>query len=174
MKRKILRPVFILVGIVGLAIIAVITSFAVHVRANPLYYMVPQTSATATTTVVYLSSTGQATSTAVDAYTSVNQAVNSISLFVQNAASSTSSVLNVRFQYSYDSIDWYDDEFLPPATSTPATVAVPLSYQWTALGTATSSKVLPSRMPMRYVRAIFTETGAAGAIWYGWQPIREQ
>lgn len=151
-------------------------------HANPLYYPVATQSATATTSVTWLTSSGaasQATSTALDSYqASVTNGWDELTLIVQTAASSTSSSLNVRFQYSINGIDWADDNVSQSVgnfstTTATASVQVPLSYQWLAAGTATSSKILNVATPARFVRAIFTQTGAAGNLWYAWQPVRQ-
>lgn len=167
-------------AIVGMLVaLGALAAFVSSTQANQLYFPITTTSATATTTAAFLTSSGQATSSALDAYqASVTNALDGLSLFVQFAASSTSSSLNIRFQYSYNNIDWYDDSVsqavgVISTTTMTASLQPYLSYQWPAYTVATSSKILPVPTPMRYVRAVFTESGAAGAFWYGWQPVRQ-
>lgn len=153
------------------------------VSANPNYFITVPASSTATTTPTFLTSTGQATSTALDAYipqgrdtTGTNFGLEKNSLIVQDTASSTSSVLGIRFQYSIDDINWADDNYQTPPGTTTQTVLLQqyYSYQWNAAGTATTTKIIMVPTPTRYVRAIFTETGAAAGIWYTWAPSKQQ
>lgn len=141
--------------------------FALEVHANPSFFLTPNTSP-----VSYLASTGQATTTALDSYVTTIQGFNSNALFIQFNASSTSSVLNTRFQYSYDGVTWYDDNTLF-ASSSNFLIQAPLSYQWTAIAATTTNKVIPVPVLARYVRAVFTMSGAAGSVVYTWGPTKQ-
>ncbi len=152
------------------------------VSANPTYFITVPASSVATSTPTYLTSSGQATSTTLDSYVPLGPGTTGTNFgFQQNAfivsftASSTSSILGVRFQYSNNGIDWADDNYqYPTGTTTPTVnIATYNSYIWPAVSTATTTKIIGVPTPTRYVRAILTETGAAGGVWYTWAPAKQ-
>lgn len=146
------------------------------VTANPAYFITVPASATATTTPIFLSSSGVATTTALDAYgTGTNFGFQQNALIVQDSASSTSSILTIRYQYSIDGKNWADDNYnYPVATTTsPVSIGTYASYVWNAATTATTTKILNTPTPTRYVRAILSESGAAAGIWYTWAPAKQ-
>lgn len=159
-RNSILALVFGMFVAVGLLLYA----FGAH--ANPSDFTTVK-SAASTTTVTYIVSGGNATTTPYDALNGDNAADSAV-LLTQFAASSTSSVLGIKIQYSQDGIDWYDDNLLESTNSTTSptySMQIPNTYSWTAVGTATSSKAIAVPTPTRYVRAVYTMTGAAGAVW---------
>lgn len=142
-----------------------IAAFATISNANPLYFPPTAQSATATSSVTYFA-TGTATSTVVsrDSYSTGQPfATDKGTLLIQMVASSTSSVLNLTYEYSQDGIDWYSDNLT--TTSGANTISLPTTYAWTAAGTATSSKALSLPMPTRYVRVRASVSGAAAGVW---------
>ncbi len=148
---------------------SVCTLFALKAHANPSDLNLSNTTATTTVSFVVV---GTATSTETyDSYgggVGEPNASDGATLFVQMAASSTSSVLGIQLQYSQNGIDWFDDDLLQltNATTTQATnVAVANSYTWKAAGTATTSKAFNVPTPTRYVRAVISATGANAAVW---------
>lgn len=146
------------------------------VAANPTYFLTVPASATATTTPIFLTSSGVATTSALDAYgTGTNFGFQQNALIVQDSASSTSSILTIRYQYSIDGINWADDNYnYPVATTTsPVSIGAYASYVWNAATTATTTKILNVPTPTRYVRAILSESGAAAGIWYTWAPAKQ-
>jgi len=170
-----ISAVTLVFGIV--AVIAFWKPLTTH--ANPSSFFSPVKSATATTSPTFLNTAGtfQATSTALDNYTSSGLtffAYDRNSLMVQMAGSSTAALLNIRYQFSTDGIDWYDDD-ITSGTSTASVIDVrnPTNYNWLANVTATSSKLLSVPAVTRYVRAVFTESGASAAIWYQWEPVKQ-
>ena len=110
-------------------------------------------------------------------------------LLIQFVGSSTSSVLNTNIEYSQDGIDWYQstDTLVPGYATTSEPVFdisnVPqyrLIYASSTAGLAsttisqsTTTRAVNIMTPTRYVRAIFTETGAAGAVWSQFIPERQ-
>lgn len=154
------RNSWLLAILIGFAMVGVLM-FAYQAKANPSDFNVVK-SAVATTTQVYIASGGNATTSAYDSFNGDPNASNSGVLFLQFTASSTSSVLGVTFQYSQDGIDWYGDD-TGAATST--NINLVNTYSWTAAGTATTSKVITMPTPTRFVRAVYTMTGAAGGVW---------
>lgn len=136
-----------------------------------------QTSAVATTSVAYLtsgtaSSTYQIDSNGVFSASKVPnmQGVDSVSDYIQYAASSTSAVLTVVPQWSNNNIDWYGFNQATNATPTSngATLlaSTTLSYQFLPTSTATSSIVinLPN-VGAQHERVIYGTTGANGAVY---------
>src|SRR4051812_45173783 len=109
MLTKTISPTLFL----GSVAFAVLISFLLitTVSANPLYFPVAS-NVTATTSVTYFT-TGTATTTltTLDAYASTSgRAADNSVLLIQMAASSTSSVLQGKVEYSQDGIDWYDND----------------------------------------------------------------
>jgi hypothetical protein len=155
------------------AIVAGMSLFASISHANPLQFVPTTQLATATTSVAYLVSGGSATTTTFDAYAQGQPlAIDKGVLLLQNAASSTSSVLDVSVQYSNDNIDWYSDQLLAP-TTTAMDISVANTYHWKATATATTSKAITLSFPTRYVRVVYSASGAAGAIWWQFVPQRQ-
>lgn len=133
-----------------------------------------QTTAPATTTVAYIG-VGTATSTYQfdnNVFSSGKimnmQPIDRITLYVQEAASSTSSVIGITPQYSNNGIDWYSyGTATSSVSSTGATsLTTGTSYQWTPGTTATSSLVLVlPDVPTQHERVQFSATGAAAAVY---------
>lgn len=134
-----------------------------------------EASATATTSPAYLA-IGGSTIFQFDSNTVPSnkiqsmQSVTATSLYFQYAASSTSSVLNVTPQYSNNNIDWYGFNQIigteNGTTGSTSLASTSLSYTFTAVGIATSSQViLLPVVPALHERVVFTQTGAAGAVY---------
>lgn len=151
---------------------SIITSKAKTATATTtLRYMTP---GTATTTLVYDSQQSDGTNQTNNGNT---WATNGAILFVQFTASNTSSVLNTHFEYSDDpscgttptSCDWYRDTLWGDsfATST-ATIqmAITPSYTWNYASTTQGGsaginiyrglKAINIPTPSRFVRVVFT------------------
>lgn len=162
-------------GILAFAGVLFLSIFAVAglAHANPFYLLPTVQTATATSSVSFMNAGNATTTLTLDAYSSGGpKADDRATLFVQNAASSTSSILNIAIQYSQDSIDWYSDNMSVASSSNPLQIQTANTYTWTAAGTATSSKALVVMTPVRYVRAVFTVPigAAAGAVWAQFVP----
>lgn len=163
------RNNLVALGCVSLAVLVLLSLFVVRARANPSD--LNQSNALATTTVSYLTAGATTVTETYDSYgggVGEPNASEHAVLFTNFAASSTSSVLAVKLQYSMNGIDWFDDNLMEStnSTSTPVyNMGVSNSYTWTAVGTATSSKTIEVPTPTRYVRAQYTVTGANAAIW---------
>lgn len=156
--------------------------------AMPSYIAPTAQTATATSSVAFLVS-GTATSTLTyDTYTGGNNYIaDKAVLAIQFAGSSTSAVLGVNLEYSQDGIDWYKDNLSSLSTTTRGMYLQPAnSYTWTFASStvggiaatvangATSTKALLIETPLRYVRAIFSISGANGAIWGQIIPIKQK
>lgn len=155
----------IIIAIASLA--AVFTGAAVIAHANPSFFYAPTSTAAATSTVSQIIPGVATTTVLFDSYaTGRPYALDSATLFLQTTASSTSSIVNIAYQFSQDSIDWYDND-LVPASSTPSIVQIQgtNSYSWTALNTARNSKAVNLPTPTRYVRAVISAAGANSFIW---------
>lgn len=160
-------------------IIAAIVLFGVGIaftaEANPITFPVAQSSASATSSVVYMTPGLATTTLTFDSYaSSINYGQNDVTLLVQETASSTSSVLNVAIEYSQDGIDWYGDAVNRYSTTTPAySLNTVNSFTWTAAGTTRTGRAIRLESPVRYIRATFSNTGAGLGLWASFQPRRD-
>ena len=163
-----------------IAIIALLSFGAVGIaHANPTFFAKTVQTATATSSVAYMG-VGTATSTLTyDSSADVlagGQLVSpsQIALGMQFIASSTSTVFNVNIQYSQNGIDWYQDDVNGQlATTTPVNLGLTNSYTYKATGTATTSFMTVLKIPVRFIRAQFSVTGAAGGVWAQMVPTKE-
>lgn len=186
----------ILPAIIGLMCIGSVFVFASITHANPSAYATTAQTATATTTVSFMTP-GLATTTLVyDSYAARPVLADKASLAVQFTGSSTSSVLSIAYEYTNgapgldclgtpSSCDWYKDNMLVPVTATTSqsySVNLPISFTWTfasssqagaAITSDRSMKILTVPTPARYVRAIFSLTGTNGAIWAQIVPAKQ-
>lgn len=171
-----LKSSFVSLGAVLFVALAVLL-YAHAVHAQPSSDVI-QTSAPATTTVSYLvagtaSSTYQIDNPVFSSGKVTNmQPIDATSMYVQYAASSTSAILTMTPQWSNNNVDWYG---FASATASPATngiiplASTNLSYQYTPLGTATTSIVLNlPQVNSQHERVIFTVAGANGAVYSEW------
>lgn len=157
-------------------VLVAVGMYAINVKAAPATLAI-QTSATATTSVSYMtsgtaSSTYQIDNNGVFSASKVPnmQSVDSVNVYVQYAASSTAAVLTIVPQWSNNGIDWYS--FNQATNATPASNGVTLlasstlTYQFLPLSTATSSMVinLPD-VRGQHERVTYGTTGANGAVY---------
>lgn len=170
---------FIAASATALLVAVALIAGSIHIaQAQPSFYLLATPSAAATSTLTFLTSSGQATSSTMDAYAFGGKfGFDKNALVIEYVASSTSSSLNIRFQYSINGNDWADDNYSYPALSGTTSPMVSIqqfnNYQWSALSTATTTKIINVPTAARYVRAIFTQSGAAGGIWYTWAPSEQ-
>lgn len=160
----------IVVALVGIYIIN-------NAQANASAF-ITKASATATTTLSYMTP-GTATSTlSFDALSGPSQtAFDSANLNICYNASSTASVLNTALEYSPDGTTWFQNNLNALASTSPlATIQSAQSFAWPfASSTIGGQPVVPLlgyvcktvevRTPQRYVRAVFSITGANAGIW---------
>lgn len=187
---------FILSAVLILSVAAfgfVYVSMTQKVFGNQFFFPQPAKTATATTSVNYMT-VGKATTTVtydswgrsgsnqtdIGQTTGADEAI----LLVQLTASSTNTVLNITYEYSMDGIDWFQDNTFSMGTSSLASylVATRNSFTWqyasstvggaaVAAGTATSTKAFTVPTPTRFVRAVLSLSGVAstaslnGAVW---------
>ena len=173
--QNVLKNKAVVIAVVGLIAAFALVAFEAHSQAAASSIRV-ETSAPATTTVSYLSY-GTATSTYQFDSPSVasgkvpfTSSLDTQYLYVQFAASSSSSVLNITPQYSNNNVDWYS---IAAATSTVnvggiSVLAYPTVYQYSATAAATTSLVfkLPD-MAAQHMRVVFglAAGSAAGAVY---------
>lgn len=160
-------------------------------KANPSYFTPVVSSATATGTVSYMTPGTATTTLTLDSYY-VNSAgtptkADSAVLLTQFTGSSTSSVLGIALEYSQDGIDWYSDALNSNnSTTTPGVwnISTRNAYSWTFSNTqtiggaggtlATTTRAVNIQTPTRFVRAVYSITGANGAIWEQFVPAKER
>lgn len=147
---------------IGASLVVLFGATAAH--ANALIFPKTVQTATATSTTSFLTPGAGTTTLTYDSYQNgPNRKADSATLLVQLQASSTSSVLGIKIQYSQDGIDWYGDNLQVATSST--NIATDNSYSWTAASTASLNKAIVFPVPTRFSRAVFTDTGANASIW---------
>ena len=155
-----------------MAILAILSVSLLAFKASAMPSQVySEQTATATSSVNYVGN-GTATSTFQfdNISTLVNkipsmQTVDSISLYLQVAASSTATQYTIQPQYSNNNVDWYSQGSQGTASAA-GSIAVSTStvFTWTPGTTATTSMVfnLPV-VPALHERMLVSASGAAGA-----------
>lgn len=163
---------------ISVGILSLLSAFLI-VRishANPAAFSTGVQTAAATTSPAYMGiGTGTSTLTYNSSISGNPLKPDSSALLIQFAASSTSAVLNISIQYSQDGIDWYNDNISNNVATTtiPINLSVASSYTWKAAGTATTGVIINVPTPTRYVRAVSSLTGAAGAVWEQFVPNKQ-
>lgn len=169
----------------GLAVFAVFVAFLGFFQtahANPTYIAtVTQTSATSTQPAFIITAPTASTTLVYDTYAKTTDGgllttAPTVAVGLNFSASSTSSIFGLSFQYSFDGIDWYNDDVNGGnilATTTPSNLASTNSYIFKAFNLASSTYMIVIKAPSRYVRAVFTVTGANGAVWAQFMPTKE-
>lgn len=174
-----------------LTIFVIAFMIVIPASANPLRFGTIMKSATATSTVSYMTA-GAATTTSptLDAYAQPSGfALDRATLLVQYGASSTASILDINVEYSQDGVDWFEDggnvNFESSTTTRPFFLTEVSKFRLSfasstpggmaTAGDATTTRAVIVETPTRYVRAVFTvPVGAAdGNVWSAWVPIRE-
>jgi len=186
----------------AVVMVFILMGIAVTAKANPSFYPGSAVYNTATSTGRYMTPGAATTTLVYDAYSisGTNQpasgntyAVNSAALLLQFSASTTASVLGVRFEYSQDGIDWYGDGAVNlTATTTAYNVSINENFTWTFASSTIGgiradqglagingtknrdNKIINIVTPTRFVRAIVTLTGANATVWGQIVPLKEQ
>lgn len=161
--------------ILGVALIAV-GMFFTTVKANPsqIYRDNPSTP---TTTVTYMTP-GAATTT--NSFNTIGDGgfEPDTAVFTECLnASTTATVLNTSFEYSYDGVTWFANN-LASSTGGVASVGIvtPGSLSWAFASTSiggnpvlatnnSGCKIVTVSTPVQYIRAVMSLTGAAGSVW---------
>lgn len=173
-------------------------------HANPLFGPQPVTTATATTTLNYMTAGTGTTSLAYDTYTTnssgTNTLVDNLGLLLQGTASSTGTKFAVTYEYAIptsgvncatnqNACDWYQDNQvgISATTSQAFQIVTPNSYVWNFASTSQGGAVVQGtnnrglkflNVPTlaRYVRAVFSlPVGSTnGAIWAAFVPVKQR
>lgn len=147
MKTLSIKNLYLYIGLLVLAIVITMFGFIVKAKGAPstLY---PETTAAATSSVAFVAIGGPTFTFQVDNpnFSSGKIAnvstIDAQSLYVQAAASSTTSVITVTPQYSNNNVDWYSLGSAGAATALGViTVASSTVYSWQPGTTATTSMV---------------------------------
>jgi len=187
---------------------AIVFGFSGEASANPLQFNAGAKTATATTTLTYMTP-GTATSTTlvydsyeIDGKNQTNQyntwVPDKAHLLLQVNASSTASVFRVDLEYSNgtncqttpSACDWYGDGMFATTTN-PVSLNAKEYLQWTFAsstigGVPTSTgltgasvtnnrdnRIIEIPVPLRFVRAVISVTGANGAVYAEIQPLKQ-
>lgn len=185
----------IVLGFILGAMFVTAMGIALVAKANPLKMPATSRSATATTTVTYMT-TGRATTTnQYDAYQQSATvpsayALDKATLFIFMSGSSTASTLRTYIEYSQDGTDWYQDGgTLAEAYATTTKLydisqvqGYTLNFASTTAGwaspkalSATTTRAITVKTPTRFVRAVFVVPVGSDplAVWSEWVPIRQ-
>lgn len=169
MKRKIIPLILALAVLVTVGYKIASANSSTFV---PSTYMT--TSATTTRTQIF---PGQATTTfAYDTFAGgIAQPADSAILLLQQTASTAPAVLNIRFEYSQDGVDWYGDslDLEQSTTSTMIALSQDRQFIWQASSTSVQRKALTVKTPTRYVRVLFAASNATTSVWAQIVPKRE-
>ncbi|CCD89841.1 exported protein of unknown function [Bradyrhizobium sp. ORS 285] len=185
--------------LLGIGMILSVFGFATPAHANPSLFAIATSTAAATTTVTSMGAGLATTTLYFDSYAQTffggnKQRPDFGLLLVQKTGSSTSAVLNIAFEYADDisgtnctvtpaACDWYQNYTgVNYGATTTAYVGPAASIAWraatTTIGGATSSSPRETgaflvQTYTRYVRAVFTATGATSTVWARFIPIQQ-
>lgn len=170
----------------------VLFAIAISAHANPLQFLPTVQTDIATTTISYITPGTGTTTLVFDSFAgSQIKATDAATLLLQYTASSTAPVLDTRFEFSQDGIDWYPDNnpnytaAVPGSTASTSIATTPYKVTSFTLstttdngGSGTSGRVQASLnvpTPVRYTRAIFYAPvgGGNGALWAQIVPKRQ-
>lgn len=186
-------PSAVILGVLAVAGIA---------YANPFYAGLSAQTAVAPTTQSYMTP-GTATTTPIyDSYeqygTNETNGGNltlptQVAILLNGAASSTATVVNVACEFSNNYVgttgagDWYQNEIIGATTSNSGVqnIGAVNSFSFTyasstvggaglAANTNSFKKVIVCPVPLRFVRAVITITGANGSVWSSIVPIKQR
>jgi hypothetical protein len=174
------------------ALIVLGLGFASVAYANPLFFVSSAQTATATSTLTFMTP-GTATTTLYfdSSVGAPGKAVDKAVLLTQLTASSTNTKLNIGVEYSNGvagtdctlvptACDWYADEQQNSVTATTSQayqIGTPITYSWTYASTTQGGaavgnsniglKVITLPMPTRYTRVFYSLGigGTNGAVW---------
>ena len=182
---------------IGFIAIIAVFAIALMARANPQFFVKTAPTATATSTISYMTGGTATTTLTFDAYlvdqskTDQNPiALDGLALAIQfHASSAPLTTLKWRYQYSQDNKDWYyENADLNINASTTNVVADFHEYSWlqiststaySATGNSTSSlamKIVDVPTPTRYIRAQFYILPGTtnGGVWAEFIPKKQR
>jgi hypothetical protein len=184
-----MKNIKIVIAIFALALLSAVGVTLVH--ANPSFFYAGAVSASATSTVAYMTPGTGTTTIQYDTYTATGntQATDRAALALQFTASSTNSTLLINLEYSEDGIDWYQDAIttITATTTRPVLLAPVNQFKWTfasstagigavASTTNRDTRIITIPTPTRYVRALMSLQlgGTNGAVWGKVIPVKER
>lgn len=171
-------------------------------KANPSFFIGGQATASATTTLTYMTP-GTATTTLPQPATNSGNAtgINTATLLVQFTGSSTASTINIAFEYAnsdsgvdcsvtQSACDWYRDSLMgynAVVSTTTNTVSLgptnvySLPFASTSVGGAggissRTTRIINVQTPAQYVRAVITMPAGSlnGAVYAKFLPVKER
>lgn len=168
-------------------VIFVLLAFVTPLTKAAVYLLVPSKTATATTTVAYLTPGTATTTLSSDLYSaSSNTKANGALVAFQYTASSSAAALKARVEYSNDGVDWYAESIPLAETATTTLMTTTFrEYSWNNFatttdygGSGTASRIHQSfsiATPTRYVRVKFYVPAGAGngALWASLTPNKD-
>ena len=190
MNKKFIKLV---TATLSIAIIAVVVCVNV-VKANPIFFSTPISTATATTSPTWITAGTATTTLTYDSFLpngSATTGAYQAALLYQLVATSTLPAMNINFEFSDDGIDWYQNggtaTFTFATSSKPYDLSQVLQFRHNfasstaGLGaitptSATTTRIVVFPTPLRFSRAIFTVPTGSGqvAVWARIVPIKER
>lgn len=182
-------------GIFFAAIILTLCAlFAFHISPADAkgIFGVGKKTATATSTLAYMTPGTGTTTLSYDTYTDGLSTADSMALLVRLTASSTNTTLKINQEFSQDGIDWYQSTqpmIIQNSTTTVNPIAlsgVP-QYVWqfasstingVSITPASDTRIIPVKSPTRFTRFVFTVASSTltpgnGAIWAQILPVKQ-
>lgn len=167
MKKYVISSIFALALIAGLG--AYQTA-----KANPIFFPPPTSSAAATTTQTAVAAGATVVLTSYDSFANYSTTgAEGVTFLIQNTPAAN-AVLNLKFQYSDDGVDWYEDNVNVSTTTNVIALTAPVTFTWTPGTTATSSKAFMIKTPTRFVRPVASSTTAANNLWVRFVPTKQR
>ena len=116
-----------------------------------------------TTTPEYLTTGGSAATTDVIDLRGIDH----VDMNIQLTGSSTDSVLNWKYEFSDDNIDWFGEDLAQTSSATSIShSSTTLNHTWEPDTTSEVRKNIGIEpVASRYMRVVFSTTGANGSVW---------
>lgn len=172
-----------MIGIALVMIVGFVLTLTADVHANPSQ-LVRNNPSIATSTLTYMTAGNATTTNTFNTQSDGGAMADTAAFTVCLTASTTSTVLNTSFEYSYDGMTYFQDNVASSTGGVASTnVFTSRSYTWTFASTSMGGvppinsfgcKVVAIPTPLPYVRAIMSLTGAAGGVWSDFAAKREQ
>lgn len=180
---------------IAIMVAAILLGFAGLVHANPFYTGTKAQTAVATSTFASINPGLGTTTLLYDSYeqNGTNQTNSgnvtipvTVALAIQGVASSSGTQVNIACEFSDDNKDWYQNGIFPATTTNPASATIANSFSFNySTSTATVggsnlsttnryAKLVTCPVPLRYVRAVISDTGSSTELWATIIPTKQR
>jgi hypothetical protein len=147
---------------VGIILVVGAVAFIQHLVQAATFLDTDVKSATATSTVVYMKTTGITSTTTFE-----TNSFDLVDINIQFTPSTTESVLNWYYEFSNDGIDWFGEDLAQVDSATSVSHAsTTVTHTWKPNQTGTYRKnITLEPIGNRQTRVVFSVTGANGSVW---------